>query len=92
MAGKLCEKDPYIQVSVAKSRQDIGCDKMHTAESQAHSHGPSQPSITGVDRWSTTINWCSVENFPRPIVKIATPAGVISLPSALINLTVCMGL
>ena len=44
------------------------------------------------DRWSTTTNLCSAENFPRPIVTVATPQGVISLPSALTNLTLCVGL
>ena len=48
----------------------------------------SQSRITGVDtcRWSTTTNWSSKEKFPRPIVTVATPQGVIS---ALTSLTLC---
>ena len=53
-------------------------------------HQEVAPRITGVDKWSTTTNVCVVENFPRLIVNVAVPQGVMSLPSALTNLVVCV--
>ena len=53
-------------------------------------HKKSQPRITGVDRWSTTTNLCSTENFPRPSYSTSSYI-VISLPSALTRLILCVG-